>query len=55
MNMSALHCFCNFRDQRKQFQVLVENKFYEWLINTGHRQQLDSLVPPAAGSKQAAG
>ncbi|XP_044107884.1 TBCC domain-containing protein 1 isoform X2 [Neovison vison] len=43
------------KDQRKQFQVLVENKFYEWLINTGHRQQLDSLVPPAAGSKQAAG
>nr|XP_010335996.1 TBCC domain-containing protein 1 isoform X2 [Saimiri boliviensis boliviensis] len=43
------------KDQRKQFQVLVENKFYEWLINTGHRHQLDSLVPPAAGSKQAAG
>ncbi|XP_070438596.1 TBCC domain-containing protein 1 isoform X2 [Equus przewalskii] len=43
------------KDQRKQFQVLVENKFYEWLIHTGHRQQLDSLVPPAAGSKQAAG
>ncbi|XP_014440846.1 TBCC domain-containing protein 1 isoform X2 [Tupaia chinensis] len=43
------------KDQRKQFQVLVENKFYEWLINTGHRQQLDSLVPPAVGSKQAAG
>uniref|UniRef100_A0A8C3XAM8 TBCC domain-containing protein 1 n=1 Tax=Catagonus wagneri TaxID=51154 RepID=A0A8C3XAM8_9CETA len=43
------------KDQRKQFQVLVENKFYEWLVNTGHRQQLDSLVPPAAGSKQAAG
>ncbi|XP_075412294.1 TBCC domain-containing protein 1 [Tenrec ecaudatus] len=43
------------KDQRKQFQVLVENKFYEWLINTGHRQQLDSLVTPAAGSKQAAG
>ncbi|XP_074045640.1 TBCC domain-containing protein 1 [Macrotis lagotis] len=43
------------KDQRKQFQVLVENKFYEWLINTGQSQQLDSLVPPAAGSKQAAG
>ncbi|XP_005383334.1 PREDICTED: TBCC domain-containing protein 1 isoform X2 [Chinchilla lanigera] len=43
------------KDQRKQFQVLVENKFYEWLVNTGHRQQLDSLVPPAVGSKQAAG
>lgn len=43
------------KDQRKQFQVLVENKFYEWLINTGHRQQLDSLVPPTVASKQAAG
>ncbi|XP_060226107.1 TBCC domain-containing protein 1 isoform X2 [Meriones unguiculatus] len=43
------------KEQRKQFQVLVENKFYEWLINTGHRQQLDSLVPPTAASKQVAG
>ncbi|XP_005441812.2 TBCC domain-containing protein 1 [Falco biarmicus] len=43
------------KDQRKQFQILVENKFYEWLIETGNRQQLDSLVPPAVGSKQAAG
>ncbi|XP_048210498.1 TBCC domain-containing protein 1-like [Perognathus longimembris pacificus] len=43
------------KDQRKQFQILVENKFYEWLVNTGHRQQLDSLVPPAAGSKQSTG
>ncbi|XP_014460104.2 TBCC domain-containing protein 1 [Alligator mississippiensis] len=43
------------KSQRKQFQVLVENKFYDWLIYTGLRQQLDSLVPPAAGSKQAAG
>ncbi|NWR86873.1 TBCC1 protein, partial [Furnarius figulus] len=43
------------KDQRKQFQMLVENKFYEWLVQTGNRQQLDSLVPPAMGSKQAAG
>ncbi|NWX89328.1 TBCC1 protein, partial [Nothoprocta pentlandii] len=43
------------KQQRKKFQVLVENKFYEWLVQTGNRQQLDSLVPPAAGSKQAAG
>ncbi|XP_059678758.1 TBCC domain-containing protein 1 [Gavia stellata] len=43
------------KDQRKQFQMLVENKFYEWLVQTGNRQQLDSLVPPAVGSKQAAG
>ncbi|XP_009486268.2 TBCC domain-containing protein 1 [Pelecanus crispus] len=41
--------------QRKQFQMLVENKFYEWLVQTGNRQQLDSLVPPAVSSKQAAG
>ncbi|NXT73170.1 TBCC1 protein, partial [Zapornia atra] len=43
------------KDQRKQFQMLVENKFYEWLVQTGNLQQLDSLVPPAVGSKQAAG
>ncbi|XP_005071758.1 TBCC domain-containing protein 1 isoform X1 [Mesocricetus auratus] len=43
------------KEQRKQFQVFVENKFYEWLINTGHRQQLDSLVPHAAASKQEPG
>ncbi|KFU98320.1 TBCC domain-containing protein 1, partial [Pterocles gutturalis] len=42
------------KDQKKQFQMLVENKFYEWLVQTGNRQQLDSLVPPALGSKQAA-
>ncbi|XP_063162893.1 TBCC domain-containing protein 1 [Candoia aspera] len=43
------------KNQRKTFQMLVENKFYEWLVHTGSRQQLDSLVLPAAGSKQAAG
>lgn len=43
------------KEQRKQFQVLVESKFYEWLVATGHRQQLDSLVLPAEGSKQAVG
>ncbi|NXX86013.1 TBCC1 protein, partial [Urocolius indicus] len=43
------------KDQRKKFQMLVENKFYEWLVETGNKQQLDSLVPPAAGSQQAAG
>ncbi|XP_030065610.1 TBCC domain-containing protein 1 isoform X1 [Microcaecilia unicolor] len=42
------------REQRKQFQALVEHKFNEWLIQTGNRQQLDSLVPPTAGSKQVA-
>ncbi|NXP90500.1 TBCC1 protein, partial [Passerina amoena] len=43
------------RDQRKQLQTVVKNKFYEWLVQTGNRQQLDSLVPPALGCKQAAG
>ncbi|EDK97634.1 mCG128258, isoform CRA_c, partial [Mus musculus] len=38
------------KEQRKQFQALVENKFYEWLVSTGHRQQLDSLVPTPAAS-----
>ncbi|XP_021065119.1 TBCC domain-containing protein 1 [Mus pahari] len=38
------------KEQRKQFQALVENKFYEWLVSTGHRQQLDSLVPAPAAS-----
>ncbi|KAI1235755.1 hypothetical protein IHE44_0001840 [Lamprotornis superbus] len=36
------------RDQRKQFQTVVENKFYEWLVQTGNRQQLDSLECAAA-------
>ncbi|NWT35351.1 TBCC1 protein, partial [Cardinalis cardinalis] len=43
------------RDQRKQLQAVVINKFYEWLVQTGNRQQLDSLVPPALDCKQAAG
>ncbi|XP_075462936.1 TBCC domain-containing protein 1 isoform X3 [Ascaphus truei] len=46
---------CLTRAQRKQFQALVESKFNEWLIHTGNRQQLDSLVPPSDVAKQAAG
>uniref|UniRef100_A0A8C8EDG2 TBCC domain-containing protein 1 n=1 Tax=Otus sunia TaxID=257818 RepID=A0A8C8EDG2_9STRI len=42
-------------DQRNQLQILVEDKFNEWLAQTGNREQLDSLIPPAVGSKQAAG
>ncbi|XP_072301046.1 TBCC domain-containing protein 1 [Eucyclogobius newberryi] len=34
------------REQRRQFQGLVEMKFHEWLLETGHRQELDSLIPP---------
>ncbi|XP_063790189.1 TBCC domain-containing protein 1 isoform X2 [Pseudophryne corroboree] len=43
------------REQRKQFQALVEYKFNEWLLKTGNRHQLDSLVPPNDGTNQAAG
>lgn len=43
------------KEQRKQFQVLVEDKFYEWLVSTGHRQELDSLVPPPTASNQVSG
>ncbi|XP_052004818.1 TBCC domain-containing protein 1 [Xyrauchen texanus] len=32
--------------QRRQFQELVEQKFHEWLLETGQRQELDSLLPP---------
>ncbi|KAM6934598.1 TBCC domain-containing protein 1 [Xenentodon cancila] len=34
------------KEQKQQFQELVELKFHEWLIETGHRQELDSLIPP---------
>ncbi|XP_041457142.1 TBCC domain-containing protein 1-like [Lytechinus variegatus] len=32
-------------DQKKQFQALVENKFQIWLAETGHKRELDGLVP----------
>ncbi|XP_036401354.1 TBCC domain-containing protein 1 [Megalops cyprinoides] len=35
------------KEQRRQFQALVEQKFHEWLLESGNRQQLDSLIPPA--------
>ncbi|KAK3568916.1 hypothetical protein QTP86_019555 [Hemibagrus guttatus] len=34
------------KEQRQQFQALVEQKFHEWLLETGQRQELDSLLPP---------
>ncbi|KAJ8255239.1 hypothetical protein GJAV_G00202650 [Gymnothorax javanicus] len=34
------------KNQRRQFQALVEQKFHEWLLESGLRQQLDSLIPP---------
>ncbi|KPP62065.1 TBCC domain-containing protein 1-like [Scleropages formosus] len=33
------------KEQRRTFQTLVEHKFHEWLLESGNRQQLDSLVP----------
>lgn len=38
------------REQKRQFQELVEVKFHEWLLETGHRQELDSLIPPTIAS-----
>ncbi|XP_066433386.1 TBCC domain-containing protein 1 [Eleutherodactylus coqui] len=43
------------REQQKHFQALVEKKFNEWLVKTGNRHQLDSLVLPSDGTKQVAG
>ncbi|KAM6985069.1 TBCC domain-containing protein 1 [Aplochiton taeniatus] len=39
------------KEQRRQFQALVEQKFHEWLLDTGHRQELDSLIPPSLPSQ----
>lgn len=38
------------REQKQQFKELVEVKFHEWLLETGHRQELDSLIPPTIAS-----
>ncbi|XP_031441310.1 TBCC domain-containing protein 1 isoform X2 [Clupea harengus] len=43
------------KEQRRQFQVLVEQKFHEWLLATGQRQELDSLIPPAAAPETPGG
>ncbi|XP_067650702.1 TBCC domain-containing protein 1-like isoform X1 [Haliotis asinina] len=34
------------RDQRKEFQSLVETRFHVWLSEMGHKKELDSLVLP---------
>lgn len=41
------------KEQRRQFQQLVEIKFHEWLLETGHRQELDSLIPPTIATLKA--
>ncbi|XP_061917608.1 TBCC domain-containing protein 1 isoform X1 [Entelurus aequoreus] len=33
------------KEQKHKFQELVEAKFHEWLLETGQRQELDSLIP----------
>ncbi|GLD69910.1 TBCC domain-containing protein 1 [Lates japonicus] len=38
------------KQQKQQFQELVEVKFHEWLLETGNRQELDSLIPPTIAS-----
>ncbi|XP_075686074.1 TBCC domain-containing protein 1 isoform X2 [Rhinoderma darwinii] len=43
------------REQRMHFQALVEQKFNEWLVKTGNRHQLDTIVPQSDGTKQVAG
>uniref|UniRef100_A0A3Q2QNS7 TBCC domain-containing protein 1 n=2 Tax=Fundulus heteroclitus TaxID=8078 RepID=A0A3Q2QNS7_FUNHE len=43
------------KEQKQQFQELVEAKFHEWLLETGHRRELDSLIPPAVTSKGSDG
>ncbi|XP_077473230.1 TBCC domain-containing protein 1 [Stigmatopora argus] len=40
------------KEQKGKFKELVEAKFYTWLQETGHRQELDSLIPPSASSLQ---
>lgn len=34
------------REQRKEFQALVETRFHVWLAETGYKRELDSLVAP---------
>lgn len=34
------------RDQRKEFQALVESRFHVWLAETNYKRELDSLVVP---------
>ncbi|XP_019723260.1 TBCC domain-containing protein 1 isoform X2 [Hippocampus comes] len=40
------------KEQKCKFQELVEAKFHDWLLETGHRQELDSLIPPPESSLQ---
>lgn len=39
------------REQRREFQGLVESRFHIWLSESGHKRELDSLVVPSAAKK----
>ena len=39
------------REQRKEFQTMVESKFHAWLAESGQKRELDSLVVPSASKK----
>lgn len=39
------------REQRKEFQGLVESRFHIWLSESGQKRELDSLVVPSAVKK----
>ncbi|XP_024116285.1 TBCC domain-containing protein 1 [Oryzias melastigma] len=41
------------KEQKKLFQDLVEVRFHEWLLASGHRQELDSLAPPTLADLRA--
>lgn len=39
------------REQRKEFQGLVESRFHIWLSESGQKRELDSLVVPSTVKK----
>ncbi|XP_029385842.1 TBCC domain-containing protein 1-like isoform X1 [Echeneis naucrates] len=40
------------KEQKRQFQELVEVKFHKWLLETGNRRELDSLIPATVATLQ---
>ncbi|CAN9498511.1 unnamed protein product [Ophioblennius macclurei] len=41
------------KEQKRQFQEMVEIKFQEWLCDTGHRKELYSLIPATVASSSS--
>ena len=39
------------REQRKEFQTMVESRFHTWLAESGQKRELDSLVVPHVTKK----